>query len=166
MPVEVSYPLIPTGPLSPGGGSSTGSPSPVPFGSIGLLTPFRRGPADFVSASGLALIQSMISQILGTRATTPVAPGELPWRGRFGSKFHLLRHRPNTPLNRELARVFAVEALSLWLPQVRVTDVETTKEKGPQGEPAVMLVIVHYDVVGQRGEIIARGQSASVSLRD
>lgn len=133
---------------------------------LGLLTPFRRGPADFVSGSGLTLIKSMIGQILGTRASTDVTPGELPWRGKFGSLLHFLRHRPNNATTRELARVYVVDALKLWLPQVRVTSVESQKQNGPQGEPAVILVIVRFDVVGSRGEVLFRDEATTVSLLD
>lgn len=131
---------------------------------LGLLTPFRRGPADFVSGQGPSLIRSMIGQILGTRASTDYSPGELPWRGDFGSLLHFLRHRPNTQATRELARVYTVEALGRWLPQVRVKGVDVTRENGPEGEPAVILVIVRYDIVGQRGEILAANETANVSI--
>lgn len=133
--------------------------------STGLLTPFRRGPADFISGSGLALIKSKVGQVLGTQAGTDFSTGELPWRGAFGSRLHFLRHRPNTPANRELARVWAIDALKLWVPAVRVKDVTTSKERGPNGQDTVIMVSLIYDVVGSRGETLFANVPQNVSLR-
>lgn len=166
MPVEASYPLAPDAPSGSSSSSAAGSPLRGIVTGSGLLAPFRRGPADFVSGAGVTLIQNMIAQVLGTRASTDYTPGELPWRGAFGSLLHFLRHRPNDAVARELARVWTTEALARWVPQVRVKEVDSRRETGPLGQPSVILVILRYDIVGSRGEILFRDVPQNVSLLD
>lgn len=90
----------------------------------GIRRPFRRDEKnDFANASGLELVLSCAGQVLGTRAQSPSGSGELPWRTEFGSKIHLIRHRNNNVLTREIARTFAQEALAKWEPRLLVVDV-------------------------------------------
>jgi phage baseplate assembly protein W len=132
----------------------------------GILTPFRRGPNDFVSGGGTVNLQSMVGQILGTRASSDYTGGELPWRPEFGSLLHLLRHRSNDQATRELARVWVGEALARWLPQVRVTDVDVRKALGPGGDESVVSVQVTYEVVAlnRTGSSVLAEESATVTF--
>ena len=51
----------------------------------GIIAPFRRDrKGDFANSNGPELVQSAVQQILGTKATSRFATGEVPWRGAFG----------------------------------------------------------------------------------
>lgn len=116
---------------------------------FGLLTPFRRGPADFVAGGGDDHLKSVIGQVLGVRASSDFTEGELPWRPEFGSLLHLLRHRNNDQVTAELARVYVVEALAKWVPQVRVKEVQIDRVAATDpAERNVLLVSLTYDVIG------------------
>lgn len=81
----------------------------------GLALPFRFGPTgDFVRVAGPDLINTNVSQVLGTRRS------ELRWRPGFGATLDALRHRGNTRALDELARIQVERALGRWVPQVRV----------------------------------------------
>jgi phage baseplate assembly protein W len=116
----------------------------------GVTTPFRRGSSDFASASGVGHIQSMIGQVLGTRASTEYTVGELPWRPEFGSWLHLLRHKNNTDVLADLGRVYVAQALARWVPQVQLLETAVTRELGPPtGDfETVLLLRLRYDIIG------------------
>ncbi len=129
----------------------TQAPTFEPFADIigfGILTPFRRGPSDFVAGGDVAFLQSMIGQVLGTAASSDYTQGELPWRPEFGSLLHFLRHRPNNATTAELARVYVTEALARWVPQVRLKDVALERKVDSNGEETILLVRIVYDIVG------------------
>jgi len=85
--------------------------------STGILTPFRRDKKkDFAFGFGLDLIRSKIIQALA-------AEGETPWRTDFGSGLEKLRHQQNSDVLAELARVYVIEALRRWVPEVDVLEV-------------------------------------------
>ena len=90
-----------------------------------LLIPFRRDQKrDFANGSAEALLVSKARQVLLTEGATPSSPGELAWRTRFGSKLTTLRHKNNDETTRELARVWAKEALATWLPRVTLLSLD------------------------------------------
>lgn len=124
----------------------------VDFIGFGLLTPFKRGASDFIAGGGVELLQSMIGQVLGTRAGSDYTEGEVPWRGAFGSLLNQLRHQNNDAVLEELARIYVVEALSRWIPQVRIKAVTATKELGPgeTKERNILEIRIVYDVIGLR----------------
>lgn len=125
MPVTRTFPLslpnLGASVTSASEGQRTTSGSPDFLG-YGLATPFRRGASDFASNGGFEHVRSCVSQILGTDGASGVASGEIPWKPGFGSRFYLLKHRKGDLL-RELARVYAREALARHEPRVRVTDI-------------------------------------------
>ena len=129
--------------------ASTGFPD---FLGFGILTPFRRGAADFVAGGGEEIIRSMVGQVLGTRAGSDFTEGELPWRGDFGSLLHLLKHQNNTQVLEELGRIRVAEALSRWIPQIRLKEVVITRELGPDQtrERNVLVIALVYDIIGLR----------------
>ena len=97
--------------------------------SRGLLSPFRRDfKRDFASGEGAALLRSKVLQVLMTEGTTPHSSGELPWRTGFGSGLHLLRHRRGDHILAELARVHIRDALSRWLPEVRLVSLDVRQD--------------------------------------
>lgn len=110
----------------------------------GLDLPFRRGPRDFVSVSGVDLVRARVRQILGTRAAFGDLFGDLPWRPDFGQKLWTFRHRGNTRTLRARASAFIREALS-WERSVRVVGVEIERE--PLADPELLMVHVTYEVL-------------------
>lgn len=151
MPVESSYGLtVPATTTTTTDGVVVGKelvnfPS---FLGYGIITPFQREASDFANSGGVDHIQSMISQVLGTRAGSDFTQGELPWRSDFGSLTDHLRHKNNTPILQDLARVYVAEALSRWIPQIRLKRVEASKKDGPNGRETVLLLKIVYDVIG------------------
>ncbi len=172
MATESTYTLIPDAPTP--SGVAVGEAAKVPAGfpdfiGFGILTPFRRGAADFVAGGGLELLQSHIGQVLATRAGSDFTQGELPWRGDFGSLLHLLRHQNNTQVLEELARIYVAEALARWVPQIRLKDVTITRELGPDQtrERNVLAIRLVYDVIGLRqagNEVLVPGVLQTVTL--
>jgi Bacteriophage baseplate protein W len=150
MPAAVTYPLASTG--SQAASSATAAQGVslgqgLEFLGFGLLTPFGRGASDFHNGGGLAHLQSMIGQVLVTMAGSDFTEGELPWRSDFGSLLHFLRHKQNTEVTAELARVYVGEALAKWIPQVILKDVRTEKREGTDGEENVLEIRLTYDVI-------------------
>lgn len=137
------------------------------FLGYGLLIPFRREASDFANGGGIDHLQSMIEAVLGTRAGSEYTEGELPWRSEFGSLLHFLRHKNNTDILHELARVYVADALARWIPQIRLKDVFASKETGEEGEENVLLLRIVYDVVGVRqtgNSVLIPNVSQSITL--
>lgn len=89
-----------------------------------MSIPFRRsGASDFATAMEDAEIRSNVIMTL----TTPI--GFLPWRPEFGSKLSTLRHNLNSVTLREAARIHIIDALTRWVPYVRVVDVRVTSDR-------------------------------------
>lgn len=148
---DFPFTLVPDAPSASGAAFATSAATFSPFADnlgFGITNPFRRGPADFVAAGGVELVQSMISQVLGTAASSDYTQGELPWRSEFGSLLHFLRHRNNDATTRELARVHTADALARWVPQVRLKDTIPESKRGPNGEETIALIRLKYDIVG------------------
>lgn len=148
---DFPFALVPDAPAPGGAAAEASAPTFEPFADtigFGVLTPFRRGPSDFVAGGGVAFLQSAIGQVLGTAAMSDYTHGELPWRPEFGSLLHFLRHRPNNQTTAELARIYVAEALARWVPQVRLKNVEVDRRRGPNGELTILSVRIAYDIVG------------------
>lgn len=118
-----TWPLIAdssTAPADDGGPVTRVAP-----GLRGLVLPFQRDQKiDFANGEGVEVLRSQIRQVLGTRAQSVAGGGEVPWRTAFGSRLHLLRHRPMTVGTLEIARSYILEAIAQWVPDVVVTNVE------------------------------------------
>ncbi len=159
----LTTPPAPLAPVVSGAGSSVGvNLSPAFVAIRGLIRPFvRDGVSDFASASGRRLIESKIGQIVGTRGSSDTVEGELPWRPEFGSLVHLIRHRNDDAITREMLRVYVEDALRRWLPSVRVRDVEIVgvEETGIDG---ATFARIHYEVKSSAG--IVAGGTADVAL--
>lgn len=132
LPLLVSYSwgfLAPTVSSSGGSGgasaggvfgtSSTALPDPL---GVGLLRPFRRtSKSDFATASGIKEVLSGIGQLLGT------PPGHLPWRGDFGAALDDLRHKNNTDVLGELARVRIDQAIRRYTTRATLKGVSVSR---------------------------------------
>lgn len=116
-----SPPVTPPAPA--GGTAETLAQNPIDaFLGFGIIRPFQRDEKnDFANDGGVALVKSCIGQILGTRSSSQIMQGEIPWRPEFGSKFALLVHRKG-PNSRQVAKAYAQEAISRWEPRVRIVD--------------------------------------------
>lgn len=158
MTTPFSYPLItpapatPTSPLSPTPSSTTPeTPSPATridgqpaFLGRGVLFPFRRdGASDLANGGGIALVRASVHQILNTRAATPTTAGEIPWRGSFGSRIHLLKHKKNTTTLQALAEAYVSEALQRWEPRVLLRSVTVIRETTSVGRRSLTVRIVY-----------------------
>ena len=101
----------------------------TPFERRGVVLPFRRDQKqDFANSASSEVIKSNVRQILGTRCSDGVIPGEIPWLQSFGSLLYKLRHQNIRPVVRFHARALVVDALARWEPRVRVKRV--TVEEG------------------------------------
>lgn len=124
----------------------------------GILFPFRRDEKnDFASATGPDVIRANVIQILTTKCAGRKNKGELPWRTNFGCLVYVLRHSNDREVNRAMARVYVVDALTLWEPRVQVTDVGLDVYK------TAWYLRVYYDIV-EGGAVILSGESADVPL--
>lgn len=109
------------------------------FLGFGLLAPFRRdGKSDFAAAGGSRVISSSIRNILGTRK------GELRWRPDFGSELYRLKHMAAEDIP-DLARFYAIDALTKWEPRIVIQDVLAEKDEDGQA----LLLEVQYSIISQ-----------------
>jgi len=115
MPLEYTWSIIPT--RAP---ADTVAAAPKPKTNLitGLIRPFRRVESDFASGFGDEEVMFNVGQVLGT------ARGTLPWEPSFGSDLDRLRHKANTPILRETARVYVDDALRKWSPVAALVDIE------------------------------------------
>jgi uncharacterized protein len=128
----------------------------------GLLRPFRRDlKNDFASGAAVDLVKACVGQILGTKADSALAPGELPWRTEFGSRLHLIRHNNNNDIASALATVYVQEAIAKWEPRVRVVVVTVEATLNPR----VKQVRVRFDVVDRGGQTILADQESTVPIQ-
>ncbi len=112
----------------------------------GVTHPFRRdGKGDFQNEVGANLVRKSVSQILGTRAQTEFADGELKWRQSFGSRIHLLKHAPNNQATRELARLYSIEAVNIWEPRARISRIDVRSED--PADQSKLTVAVRIDFI-------------------
>lgn len=122
----------------------------------GLLLPFQRNQrSDFASGTGAELWITRVELLLSIKGPSERGPGELPWRPRDGSALHILRHKNNTPMLREMARAYVTDAFRRSLPGVRLTDIVIQRREG-----GVLHVRVKFDVL-QGNTPVQRGLEAN-----
>lgn len=110
----------------------------------GIIRPFRRDQKnDFANGKGVDLLKATAGQILGTRCDGPKVRGELPWRGEFGSRLFLLRHKSINATTRELARHYSQDALRRWEPRILVTRALLEKDSARRA----LIVRVFFNVI-------------------
>ncbi len=151
MTSTASWTLVP--PAATPGAVLTPPIAPTPenpsFLGNGLLRPFRRDEKqDFANGGGVLLVVSAVGQILGTRAASEANQGELQWRPEFGSLVHLLKHRNNNAILRELARTTSMEALDRWEPRANITGFGTnTKKSSGETRDDILELVFRIGVV-------------------
>ena len=93
----------------------------------GLGFPIRPDPSTgrIPAAEGMALVRQSIGQILDTE------PGERIMLPAFGCGLRRYLMAPNTAATRTAIRQDITQALALWEPRVRVTDVSVTPGEDP-----------------------------------
>lgn len=135
------------------------------FLGYGLATPFRRGSAnDFAAAGGSDLVKSRLSQVIGTACSTPESAGELLWRGDFGTRLNLLRHRSNTAFLAKLAYHWVLEGIAKWEPNARGRGAGVIKNPA---KPRELTLRIGYDVVSTNpagNRVILPGETLDVPL--
>ena len=156
-------------PQAPASGTTDPSADPKPsapttiqaFLGRGLLRPFRRdGKGDFANGEGAVLVKSCVGQILGTRASSDMIQGEIPWRPEFGSRFHLLKHRRNNLALSELARAYAQESIGRWEPRVRLTTC-ISERSDREHRTRVIFDVIDRNVPGNN--VIIEGVEVTIS---
>jgi phage baseplate assembly protein W len=114
----------------------------------GLLRPFiRDAKNDFANDGGVELIKSSVGQILGTRAASEYAQGELEWDTEFGSLLYMLRHQKNDVALQALAQTYVADALARWEPRVILKDVSVAKKSTSDGGLNVLSISITYDII-------------------
>lgn len=170
MPSQATWNLLSTAPAT--GSVQVDDPNANAAASLiflgnGLIRPFQRDEkSDFANASGARLVQSAVGQILGTRATSAVNVGELPWRPEFGSLLHVLRHSNNNDELKQIAAGFVVDALRRWEPRVNVTGFDIER-RSTSGDLDTIEVTVRYSIIDRNvagNNVILSGQQATVEF--
>lgn len=92
----------------------------------GPTYPLQRVGSDFQQASGIALLEASIFQILRTKK------GELPWFQEFGTNLDLLRHRPIDDSLLAEAQDDVSSALQQFEPRIEVRNVAVEKLDSPK----------------------------------
>lgn len=132
----------------------------------GLLRPFRRDEkSDFANASGAALVKSVIGQILGTRAASTAAQGEIPWRTNAGSLLYLLKHGSSVSVA-GVARIYAQDALRKYEPRIEVLDVSLSDPESLQDRNRARIVVSWrlIDRDTRRNQVISGPWTADVDV--
>jgi len=97
---------------------TTTTPDPIGHG---ILCPFQRdGKGDFANGSGVPLLSSDITQLLGIIGPSVTEPGEVPWRTELGTRLIGLKHRGiHQELTRSSAEHMTSGAIRRWEPRAR-----------------------------------------------
>ena len=115
---------------------------------FGLLHPFVRDQKnDFANDGGERLVKACVGQVLGTRASSDTAQGEIPWNTEFGSLLYRLKHMKNDFALQDIVRVYVVDALKRWEPRVIVKQVTMTRESTDDGGENILAIRLRYDVI-------------------
>lgn len=79
----------------------------------GLVLPFRRdGKDDFTNSSGVDVVNSSLTVVLGTLRAGPSNDGEVPFNQQLGTLLPLLRHQNvSDPATKELATHYVLDAI-------------------------------------------------------
>ena len=117
---------------------------------FGLLSPMQRNQhGDFASGGDVDLIRANVAEVLGIEGQTDSLDGELQWRPELGAQLTILKHRANDGLTAQIAQVYVGDALSRWVPRVRLKKVTTTPVyvAAQGGGPDGLILSLVYDIV-------------------
>ena len=97
------------------------------FGS-GIVCPFQRdGKGDFANDTGLRLLRSDVTELIGIIGSSAQDPGELPWDPDRGSRIRSLRHRHlHSEMTRALAEQYVATPIRVYERRVRMGPVRVT----------------------------------------
>lgn len=111
----------------------------------GVLLPFRRdGKDDFANGSGLEVIDTSLTSIMGTMRAGPANDGEVPFNQQLGTLLALLRHRNiDDPTTAELATHYTSESIVANEPRIKPKAVGFR----PRADDNRLTVRLKYDVV-------------------
>lgn len=125
----------------------------------GLQTPFRRDRRDFAASDGDPHVVAKIGQVL----STPL--GSLAWRTDFGSNLHRLLHAdPDVDIT-AIARSYTADALSRWIPALRIREFSAQMVKSSDGERNKLRVSLTYDIAPEQGRVaVTTGQTVTVEI--
>jgi phage baseplate assembly protein W len=170
MPKSFSWSIasaaVPTPTPTPGGGAQQPEGRGAGLRKLGLLRPFQRnGISDFASGSGPERWRAAVGQVLGTRCSSENGEGEVPWRQEFGSLMHLVKHRNNDTVTAELVRHYASDALSRWLPQVKVKEVTVQRRKDENNQLSILQANIFYVVLAQGTGQVLLEDTAELALQ-
>lgn len=114
MPVVVTWPIVATTPASSPSAPIVVPSAPPKREQYGIQLPFRMGPRDIATATGDELLEDRIAFVLGQE-------GQLPWRPQMKMGIDRVRNQNNPAVLQQFGAVYAGDALSKWIPNVRVT---------------------------------------------
>jgi len=117
---------------------------------FGLSTPFRREAADFAGDSGGRLVEGCVRRVLGVRGSGWGAAGEYPWRRGMGSSLDRLRHSNLRESARDLAAVYATDAVRTWEPRAEVDPGRTTQTRD-SGDSRLLRIRVYFGLTNEPG---------------
>jgi phage baseplate assembly protein W len=90
----------------------------------------------------LARREQDIEQAIRIILLTP--KGQRVMRPEFGCQIHDLLFAPNDATTAGLAIYYVEEALAMWEPRIRVTEVTADTDAG---EPSRLLITIHYEIL-------------------
>jgi phage baseplate assembly protein W len=165
MPSSYSWPLASPPAPAPVVSADSGAAALLSSGAAGrprrgLLTPLRRGAADFISGEGAALINSEIRQVLGTRCSSSTTQGELAWRTDFGSLIEHARWKNNDLVLEALLNQWVVDAIARWLKNVRITRTRLERKNDANGQETICSLRIWWEAVSRGGQVLGSGETS------
>ncbi len=100
-------------------------------------------PPHIGSQGGLALTHERNELDQAIYIILSTAPGERVMRPTFGCRLHDLIFAPNNSHTAARARRYVEEALGMWEPRIRVTQVDVRQDEKQAG---ALIVEIHYEV--------------------
>ncbi len=102
---------------------------------------------DFDSVVGAENEKQKITQVLATAQRTGKSTGDIAAFPEFGSKLHLLVGRNLDETTLELAKVFTLEAMKTWLPQVQVLSVTAVATRNSADEQGIQITMIYKSAI-------------------
>ena len=92
-------------------------------------------------------MRSAVGQVLGTRSSSDVTTGEIPWKTEFGSLLYNLRHYPNDEVLQGVASLYVAEAIQRWEPRVLVNNIVFERGTTTEGGQNILIIRIGYDII-------------------
>jgi len=104
-------------------------------------------PPTFDAQGGLALTSERSELDQSIQIILATAPGQRVMRPNFGCRLHELVFAPNNSQTVAQARRFVEEALGMWEPRIRVTEVDVRTDRQ---DASRLLIRIEYQVRATR----------------